>query len=413
MNKTFYGKDKGGKYKVWQIEVVDDSVSALDLQACSYMIISHGQEGGKMTVKTEIFTEGKQGRNAFEQAVSEAEGRIKKQVDKNYREDKADLEELPLLAMLSGDFNKIGHRMDFEQGVHVPDKFDGVRALVKCFLTPALGIKDVTIESRTGQLYDVPHIKEELMGFMQPGDVLDAELYLHGYVLQDITSAVKRTDTQKKIDQAQRKYEKAVGDEAIQEAYIELMEAQLIHEIRPKLQLHVFDMPSDKPWYQRLADLNIYARDRFFGDFIVLTENPIAFSEEEMKVLHKDAVRRGYEGVMLRSKMGMYESGKRSADLQKYKEFVDAEFEILDVLPAKDDGSVYLLKNNLNDLTFTCTMGDMPERAKALEEKHLRIGKYLNVKFQSRYKGTLLPQFPTGEYIREGKIVNGEFVPNE
>ena len=164
--------------------------------------------------------------------------------------------------------------------------------------------------------------------------------------------------------------------------------------IRPKLQLHVFDMPSEKPWYQRLADLNIYARDRFFGDFIILTENPIAFSEEEMKVLHKDAVRRGYEGVMLRNKMGMYESGKRSADLQKYKEFVDEEFEILDILPAKDEGSVYLLKNNLNNLTFTCTMGDMADRAKALAEKQERIGKYLNVKFQSRYKGTLLPQFP-------------------
>jgi DNA ligase-1 len=116
---------------------------------------------------------------------------------------------------------------------------------------------------------------------------------------------------------------------------------------------------------------------------------------------------------MLRNRMGMYESGKRSADLQKYKEFVDAEFLILDILPAKDEGSVYSLKNDLNEETFTCTMGDMPARAKALAEKHLHIGKFLNVKFQSRYKGTLLPQFPTGEYIREGKMVNGEFVPSE
>jgi DNA ligase-1 len=402
MNKTFYGKDKGGKYKVWQIE------TAVSIGGKGIITIHHGQEGGKQTRKDEIIYEGKQGRTPEEQAVSEAEGRIKKQVDKGYRENKADLEELPLLAMLSGDYNKIGHRIDWENGVHVPDKFDGVRCLVKC----AMG-GGITLESRTGQPYDVPHIVAELEKIMQPGDVLDAELYVHGYVLQDITSAVKRTDTQKKIDQAQRKYEKAVGDEAIQEAYIELIEAQLIHELRPKLQLHVFDMPSDKPWYQRLDDLFFYAHARFNYEFVIMANNPIAFSEEEMKVLHKDAVRRGYEGVMLRNRMGMYESGKRSADLQKYKEFVDAEFEILDVEPAKDDGSVFRVRNDLNELTFTVAFGTMAFREKALKDKEYFISKFLNVKFQSRYKGTLLPQFPTGEYIREGKMVNGEFVPSE
>lgn len=404
MNKIFYGKDKGGKYKVWQIQV--EHVHCDHPEAI--MTISHGQEGGKMTVKPESFTSGKQGRNAFEQAVSEAEGRIKKQVDKGYRANKADLEDLPVLAMLSGDYHKIGHRVDYENGVHVPDKFDGVRCLVKC---KSLG--DITLESRTGQPYDVPHLVRELMFIMNPGDILDAEIYLHGYALQDITSAVKRTDTQKKIDQAQRKYEKAVGDEKIEEAYAELQEALLIHEIRPKLELHVFDIPSEKPWHERLDDLFFYASARFNYEFVHMVDNPIAFSEEEMKELHKDAVRRGFEGVMLRNKFGMYESGKRSADLQKYKEFVDEEFEILDILPAKDDGSVYVLKNNLNGLELTCTMGDMAARAAALAEKHLHVGKFMNVKFQSRYKSTLLPQFPTGQYIREGKMINGEFVPSE
>lgn len=414
MNKTFYGKDKGGKYKVWSIEAKDG------LNGDAYLVINHGQEGGKQTEKVDYFGSGsgKQGRSALEQAISEAEGRIKKQVDKGYREDKADLEELPLLAMLSGDFRKIGKRINWKDGVHCPDKFDGLRCLVKC----AMG-GGITLESRTGQPYDVPHILHDLAFIMKPGDVLDAELYVHGYVLQDITSAVKRTNTQAKIDEARKKLEKhnatgQLGTDSIwytkwEELMFDVQEAELIHEIRPQLQLHVFDLPSDKPWYQRLADLIIYARDRFFGDFVLLTENPIAYSFGEMKVLHKDAVRRGYEGVMLRNKMGMYESGKRSGDLQKYKEFVDEEFEILDILPAKDDGSVYLLKNNLNDLTFTCTMGDMAERAKALAEKHLRIGKYMNVKFQSRYKKTLLPQFPTGEYIREGVVVNGVFIPTE
>lgn len=409
MDKIFYGKDKGGKYKVWQIQVHQLEV----FPVVGQLTISHGQEGGKQTVKVEVFKEGKQGRDGYEQAISEAEGRIKKQVDKGYREDKFLLEELPLLAMLAGDFNKIGHRIDWESGVHVPDKFDGVRCLVKCGKGGG-----ITLESRTGQPWDVPHITAELATFMREGDVLDAEIYLHGYVLQDITSAVKRGDTQAKIDQAVKKAEKAryadpYDTEKHKEACDDVDEAYLIHKIRPLLELHVFDMPSDKPWYERLVALEDYAAARFIGGFVKLTKNPLVFSEAGMKVHHKDAVQRGYEGVMLRNKMGMYESGKRSADLQKYKEFVDAEFLILDILPAKDEGSVYLLQNDLNGNTFTCTMGDMSDRAKALAEKEARIWKYMNVKFQSRYKGTLLPQFPTGNYIREGKMINGEFVPSE
>lgn len=409
MNKVFYGKDKKGGFKVWKIMAHEHGHNP----ESGIIVIEHGKEGGKMTIKSEPIHEGKQGRTPLEQAISEAEGRIKQQIDKGYRENKSELEELPLLAMLSGDFTKIGHRIDWENGVHVPDKFDGVRCLVKCVKGGG-----ITLESRTGQPYDVPHIVAELATFMQEGDVLDAEIYLHGYVLQDITSAVKRGDTQKKIDEAVRRHLKYIDDINCEQYIIEelaeaIAEAKLIHMIRPMLELHVFDLPSDKPWYERLVELGDYAAARFIGGFVKLTENPLVFSEEEMKILHKDAVRRGYEGVMLRNKMGIYESGKRSADLQKYKEFVDAEFEILDVLPAKDDDSVFLVRNDLNDLTFTVTFGTMAFREQALKDKEYFIGKYLNVKFQSRYKGTLLPQFPTGQYIREGVMIDGQFVPTE
>ena len=402
--KNLFGLEKNGDVKVWSITVWVAS------DGRSVITINHGKEGGKLTRKDEFVMVGKQGRTTYEQAVSQAEGRIKKQLDKNYRPTKEELTDVPLLPMLASDYNKVGSRIKWEDGVNVPDKFDGVRCLVKC----AIG-GGITLESRTGQPYNIPHIVAELEKIMQPGDVLDAEIYLHGYVLQDITSSVKRTDTQKNIDDADLKVSKVLQKFGrgvqLDDAKSQLAEALEIAEIRPQLQLHVFDMPSDKPWYQRLVDLNIYARDRFFGDFIILTENPIVFSEEEMKVLHKDAVRRGYEGVMLRNKMGMYESGKRSADLQKYKEFVDEEFKILDILPAKDEGSVYLLKNNLNDLKFTCTMGDMAARAKSLAEKELYISKFMNLKFQSRYKGTLLPQFGVGQYIRDGYLVEGTFIP--
>jgi len=389
MNKTLYGLDKKGDMKVWTIQV--EQVECDNDEAI--ITITHGKLGGKMTVKPESITEGKQGRNCFEQAVLEAKARIKKQEDKNYRENTADLANLDILAMLAADYRKRGKSIVYP--CYGSDKYDGVRALAK----KRNGV--VTIESRTSQLYDIPHIHEALVIHMQDGDIWDGEIYLHGEVLQDITSAVGRTDTQAKIDAAQRKYERAVGDEKIALAYQELEEAKLIHEIRPKLQFHIFDVVSDKTFIERMEDLDELTGIPVVSPCIQITQYVWVADAVDMKIKHDDAVDRGYEGLMLRNFKGLYESGKRSTDLQKYKEFVDAEFEILDVIPDKEDGSRFVVRNNLNDRTFTVTLGSMAQRAEYLSNKHLYIGKMITVRYQSRYKKTKLPQFPTGVVIRE------------
>ncbi|QXV71694.1 putative DNA ligase [Pseudomonas phage psageK4] len=346
-----------------------------------------------MTVKNEIITEGKQGRTVGEQADLEARARIKKQEDKNYRENQIDLQSLDILAMLAADYRKRGKSVVFP--CFGSDKYDGVRALAK----KRDGV--VTIESRTSQAYDIPHIHAALTIHMRDGDIWDGEIYLHGEVLQDITSAVGRTDTQGKIEEILRKIGKAKDAEKKALLEAELVEARLIHEIRPKLEFHIFDVHSDKTFYDRVSDLEELCGIPVVSPCIQITQYVWVADEADMKVKHDDAVNRGYEGLMLRNFKGLYESGKRSSDLQKYKEFVDAEFEILDVLPDSDEGSRFLVRNNLNDRTFTVTLGSMVQRAEYLANKHLYIGKMITVRYQSRYKKTKLPQFPTGVVIRD------------
>lgn len=412
MQKTFYGLDKKSVYKVWNISVKAGPAGD------AYLTISHGKEDGKLTEKVDYFGAGygKQGRTPYEQAISEAEGRIKKQNDKGYRENKADLGKLPLLAMLAGDYNKIGHRIDYEGsscGVYVSDKLDGVRCLAKCELVGIVPV--VILESRTGQPYSVPHIEEELLSVMDIGDILDGELYKHGEVLQDITSAVKRTNTQEDVTKAQRKLDKYRFDDDIRTALEEdLGEAFHIHGLRPNIEFIIFDYPSkNKLFDERAYDLeNLETKLEKFGKVKVL-DYKMAFDEAQMKKYHADAVSRGFEGVMIRNPFGEYESGKRSANLQKYKTFVDSEFKILDVVPDKQGNGVFVCKNDLNDKEFQVVMGSMAERLSYLENKESLKGKYLTVKYQSRYKDTLLPQFPVGLQIREGNVINGEFVPSE
>lgn len=407
---NLFGKDKGGKYKVWSINV-EDSLEGTRL------VIKHGKEDGKLTEKHEMIVAGKQGRNPYQQAVNEAEGKIKKQIDKNYRHTKEELEDIPVLPMLAGDYNKIGHRIDYKKGVYLSDKLDGVRLMAKC-------LKDgsIMLESRTGQPYDLPHIVKELEHIMQPGDILDGEAYLHGHALQDITSAVKRTDPEKKVASARKKMEKACStdhDKFI-EAQIEYAEAIMIEDLRTKLQFVIFavieseTVSQDTPFSELVIETYGYRNYRAMdNEFIKFIRYELVYSEDEMKAAHKDAVGRGFEGIMIRNADGVNESGKRSADLQKYKEFIDSEFLILDVLSAKYNGSVFSVKNDLNDLTFTVTLGSMVQRAEFLLNKELYIGKYITVKYQSRYKETLLPQFPVGVCLRDGESINGVFVPNE
>lgn len=394
LKKTLYGLEKDGTIKIWEVLTTDCH------DGTSVLTVIHGQEGGKMQDKHTVIAEGKQKRTVSEQAISEAQGKIKKQIDKGYRETKEELKELPLLAMLAGDFHKIGHRIDWANGVDLSDKLDGVRCVAKC---PSIGV--ITLESRTGQPYVLPHITRELMWYMNPGDVLDGEIYLHGYALQEITSAVKRTDTQKEIDACRKKLEKVRqnGLENCDELLAEFEEACLIHELRPKLEFIIFDIPSSKAWFERLEELEQFNADRLAGhqDKVFALNYDRVFSEGQMKAAHKKCVAHGFEGVMMRNRYGLYESGKRSADLQKYKEFMDAEFEILDVVADKDGLGVFVVKNIYADNTFTVTLGSHVERAYQLAHKEEFIGKPLTVKFQSLYKGTLIPQFPTGVAVRD------------
>ncbi|WYV99493.1 ATP-dependent DNA ligase [Pseudomonas phage vB_PpuM-NoPa] len=408
LQQVLFGLEKGGKFKVWSIEV-SESIGGKGI-----ITIHHGQEGGKQTRKDEVLAEGFQGRNPVEQAVFEARARIKKQLDKNYRATKEELTDLPVLAMLSKDHTKDGKAETVEKGVYTSDKLDGVRCLAKCTES------GVVLESRTGQPYDVPHIVAELSQFMKPGDILDGELYVHGPSLQEITSAVKRTDSEQKWGKAEAAYMKyAERSDCTQVKCDELAEklsdAKRVHDIRQSLEFHVFDIVElDVPFCERRNNLAKYAMDNFMpGGCIVEVKYRFAISIEELNKQLKDCIDRGFEGIMYRTQDGLYESGKRSAGLWKYKLFFDEEFKIIGVGVDKQGYAVFELLNNVNAEEFNCVLGDYNWRTEAVKQKELYIGKWMTVQYQSRYKGTLLPQFPTGKLIREGSVVDGKFIPSE
>lgn len=353
--KVLFGKDKAGGYKHWCIQTQGDE-----------MIISYGKVGGKITTKVEKVKGKNIGRanetSPEEQAELEAMSRYRKQLDKGYRENKEDLEELPLLPMLASDYLKVGHRIQWPCYTSV--KLDGVRCIA------VRGEETVRLISRGGKEYTLPHIQEALLTVMEVGEVWDGEVYLHGYELEDIVSATKKPN-----------------------------------KLTPQLQFWLFDVVDSTRIFARrvisVNDASIRIAENDVEGVLDTLVYHFCKNEEDMKKQHKIAVSQGFEGVMLRNNKGLYESGKRSGDLQKYKEFMDSEFQILGVEEDKNGNAVFLLFDKIAQAEFHCTYGDFEQRKAFLTSPEKYIGKWLTVKYQKRYKDSRLPQFPTGVGFRD------------
>ena len=352
--KLLYGLDKSGKYKVWSIWTEGPE-----------LYIMHGAENGKMQAKCEI-VQGKNIGRANEttpeqQAELEAESRYKKQLDKGYRPTKEELTELPLLPMLAADYLKQGHRIKYP--CFGSPKMDGVRCL-------AIRHEDhVELKSRGGKEYCVPHVQAQLLTIMRAGDISDGELYIHGKFLEEIVSAVKKWN-----------------------------------DNTPDVEFIIFDMVKDESYEHRLISMQALRRHTLScieAPSIDVLEFCELQDDAHMKQKHKEYVGRGYEGCMLRNFDGKYESGKRSADLQKYKEFSDAEFQIVDVVADKDGGAIFVVQNLFAPNQFNVVGGSHDQRKRWLTEKESLLGKWITIKYQTLYKDTKIPQFPTLVSFRE------------
>lgn len=376
-----------GKLKIWSIRV-------LDRDQCGVIQTTHGYAGGKMTVNEKVITEGKNlgkknGTTPLQQAIAEAQAMWIKKKESGYHcdrvqdsngnngnnEDKQNVdheeekhntrgkgicEEAPNV-MLAHDYNKRGKDIDFPCFTQV--KLDGTRAVA----IPGRGIY-----SRNRKAYPhLEHIRVEI-DRLHPSIILDGELYSKTLTFQEIVGLVKR-ETIKEADQAK-------------------------HE---EIKFYVYDIVNDHmPFMDRYANLqHIFRRHRF--KHIVLVNTDVCRNVEQMKELHSTYVVDGYEGLMLRNKKGLYK-GSRSTDLQKYKEFVDGEYEIIGYEEGVGlEAGCVIWVCQVRDKTFHCRpRGTREERQELYGKGESYLGKKLTVRYQE-LTDTGIPRFPVGISIRD------------
>jgi DNA ligase-1 len=207
---------------------------------------------------------------------------------------------------------------------------------------------------------------------LPPTIVLDGELYSDTLTFQEIVGLVKR-ETLKK------------GDE----------EKQL------QIKFHIYDIINGMTYEERYANLQmLFKRHKF--KYLELVRTDQCESEEKMKEMHAQYVAEGYEGIMLRNKSGLYKNA-RSADLQKYKEFFDDEYEVVGYKEGEgvEEGCVLWVCKTPEGKTFNCRpRGTREDRAEMYLNGDKYVGKKLTVRFQE-LTDDKVPRFPVGIAFRD------------
>lgn len=324
-----YRKASSGAILMWGIETVGATIYT-----------HHGHVGGAVLSGEDTIHEGKNlGRsNATTpetQAEAEAGARWLKQKKRGYVESEADAKAGKVDDVIEG-----GIAPMLAPNKSYPTNPEPIRkALVfPCFFQPKLdGMRCIAvIEDGVCSLWtrtrkpirSVPHIIEALeKAFPEGRIILDGELYNHEYraEFEELLSLLR-------------------GDEPDDEGrYL-------------KAEYHVYDCPEVRaqipnaniigtmanPFTHRHSSLLMLSTQFPRTGPIKYVQTKTAATWEHLLELYENALVDEYEGGMARNAGAPYESGKRSKHLQKMKEFVDHEFEIIDIEEGrgKDAGTV-------------------------------------------------------------------------
>lgn len=355
-----YSRTSTGAVQTWKVEV----------QGNKYRFITGQKNSPNLVTSNWTVCQGKNIGRANEttpeqQASKEAHSAMAlKLKSEGYWENEADIDKIrffaPMLAHKYVEFDKDGNikskrKIDWSKGVYISYKMDGLRCVINregCF-------------SRKGNRFrSFPHIFRELKPLFDanPDLVLDGEIYTHAL--------------------------KADFDKLISLAKQQKPTQQELAESEEKLEYWIFDVPSVKaPCDERFAWLEKNINQPFQNNkWINVIDHVLVFSEDKVEEILNIAVELGYEGVMMNLPDKTYESDKRSYFILKYKLFIDAEFEIVDILEGVGNRSGMFGRAILklpDGRTFRAgARGNEKFYIRLLKERIILIGKKATLRFK-------------------------------
>lgn len=362
--QTVYKKTSTGKIQQWRAWVERTETGYL-------LKVESGQTDGKLTETVgQVIDEGKQKRTAEEQAIFEANSKLKKKRDEAYFDSiEAAQTQVKLLPMLAHPFDKRKHNINYP--AIVQRKFDGVRCLA--VLNSDGSVK---LLSRKGKEY--PHLQHIKADVWENNDdtniVLDGELYSDTLTFQQLVGLVKRVTLKPGNDQQMYEVSLRVYD--------------------------CVDLNNEADFTDRYQTITNITNG---ATYLSLVENVRVDNEEEIHAAQARFVEEGYEGAMVRNLTGAYAIGKRSANLQKVKTFLDGEYPIVGFTQGTggETGCVIWECSTSDGQTFRVRpRGTQEDRKVLFENGSDYVGQQLTVRYQELTDDGV-PRFPVGIAIRD------------
>jgi len=358
-----YKRSSTGKIVEWEIEVRDgDPVQ---------IVTRHGQTDGKIQ---EGFRDVRSGKNigkanettALEQAALEAKSKWTLRQKKGYCADPSgiNLNQKPL-PMLAHKFMERKHNIKYPCAVQ--PKLNGVRCLTK--RVPAQQMIEFT--SRGGNDFEtLGHLVLPLARILTIDQMLDGEIYVHGWSFQKIIRRVKRAEEQ----------------------YDDVTE----------LEYWIYDMPDKADFQDRWKWITENVPD---DPSLKLVKTPtyIVESEDEIHRYHDIFIEQGFEGIIIRNLKGGYRFQYNNKNLQKLKKFHDDEFEVIGAKEGqgKESGCVIWVCKTRDGKEFDVRPeGTLEERRILFQEASNYFGKMYTVRYQDLSEDGI-PMILTGIAFRD------------
>lgn len=315
--ETLYSKDKNGKVKTWKLSVekYEKYSEIVTLYGYNRTFETRRQiNSGKNLQKSNETTH-------YEQAILEAKSKwLKKKEIEQYTSDNTiiehsvddnlieNMDKLIIgnpLPMLANDYKKHEEKVKIllnDSKVMIQRKLDGFRMIYNTttnLITTRQG-KEYSIIKQSGKLY------KELLK-LPKGYIFDGELYSNKINFETL-GVLRKTK--------------------------KLTEKDIIN--LDKIEYHIYDLINlTLSFEKRNEKIKEILQENIYEKLIYVDTYNIS-SKEQIKEYHTTFLKEGFEGLMIRNKDSLYKIKYRSNDLLKYKDFEDAEFNIIDFTLEKD-----------------------------------------------------------------------------
>lgn len=361
-----YRMSSSGRMLEWSITMTKEGDSYV-------LVTSHCQVGGKVvTDKGEVVSKGKVKRTVLEQAELRYNSIMKKKTDTGYTSDESGVNpDLPISPMLAQNGSQHVSKIVFPAVGQY--KFDGIRNIAR-----KINGKWTNVSRKGKQFLVLDHVSDALEKLeISENVVFDGEMYSDIECFETVAGIVRKKNLSEKD-----------------------------YAVMANVKFNVFDCIF-------LDDLEMTFENRFEKLKNILSNDTTGcisavevFSVDDENSIEKlvdKALDNGYEGLMVRNKYSPYEIDKRSYHLQKFKRFIDGEYEIVGAREGQgnDKGTVIWMCKLTEDKQFSVRpMGTRDERKMQFLNQKDYIGKMLTVKYQELTKDGV-PRFPVGVTIRD------------